>query len=306
MSQVVGLKGLFEMKANIHTKIIRRFWVFLFRKTILGSWVVSQAKQKTKPSNLTKWEETILENLQSDGIATFNLETILNAGARDQIFEHVDGLTQEKPKKSTKTFLEYFVGGFFPEKKQIFNQKDPLFNLALNESLLRIINNYLRAKSKLCYIELNRTLVTTEQTSQFSQKAHRDPGLHKCLKVFIYYNDVTDTDGPFHFLPKTHITGDLSHVLPNKKNNAGSYYLSTGSENLLNHQKPRICAGTKGTVILSDTTGWHFGGKSTENSRTMSTFVYYPTFEIVKPRLEFEGPAKDLSELQRSFILNCA
>ena len=302
MFQVDGLKDPFDMKTNILTRIIKRIWVFLFRKTILGSWVVSQAEKKTKTFNLTEWEESILRDLQSDGIASFNIDILLNEGDRDQIFEHVNTLTQAKPKKSIKTFFEYFIGGYFPEKEQIFNQKDPLFNLAVNESILKIINNYLRAKSKLCYVELNRTLVQPGREKQLSQKAHRDPGLHKCIKAFIYYNDVTETDGPFHFLPRTNITGELGHVVPNFKNNAGSFYLKAENEDLLSDQKPKICTGAKGTVILCDTTGWHFGGSSEDKPRIMSTFVYYPTFEIIQSRLKYDGYVSELSELQSSFL----
>ena len=130
------------MKTNILARIIKRIWVFLFRKTIFGAWIVSLAEKNTKIFNLTEWEESILRDLQSDGIASFNIDLLLNEGDRKQILEHVNALTQAKPKKSIKTFLEYFVGGYFPEKEQIFNQKDPLFNLAVNESILKIINNY--------------------------------------------------------------------------------------------------------------------------------------------------------------------
>ena len=290
------------MKIKIYSKIAKRIWVFLFRKTILGNFIVGHARKKAKIYALNEREYSILQDLQSDGISMFPIDTILCEHDKDKIFKHVLELTHAKPKKSTKTFLEYYIGGFFPQKKQIFSLNDPLFNLAVNESLLKIISNYLQADSKLCYIELNRTLVQPKQEKQLSQKAHRDPGLHKCIKVFIYFNDVTAEDGPFNFIPQTHITGAKNSLLPNVKSNAGSYYLSQELESLLNDNKLKSCVGAKGTVIVCDTTGWHFGGNSKCRPRTMSTFVYYPNFEIIKSKLIYYGAVSDLSDLQHSFL----
>lgn len=284
-------------------KLTHIFKSYLLTKTFFGRYLISWFENKHKNIPLDDLQKKILFEIQTNGISINHLNNFLNKEDLEKLYLKVNEKIKENPLPSTKQFLEYFVGGFFPKEKQKFNYKDEFHRFSINEKLLAIVSNYLKTPSKLCYIELNKSLINPNLKKQLSQKYHRDPGINKCLKIFIYFNDVDYNSGPFTYIPKSNINGTLNHIVPNRKLNKGSYYPSNSELEDLIKVDHLECTGKKGTIVFCDTTGWHFGGNSISSQRVMSTFVYYPFYENIKSRLFYpKNNVNNISSLQKSFL----
>jgi len=198
---------------------------------------------------------------------------------------------------SKKNYLEYYEGGFFPKELQKLKLDNEFHKFAINETILEIVNNYFNAIGKLCYIELNKcSMNRSDQLIAGSQRVHRDPSFRHCMKVFIYWNDVNENGGPFTYIPKTHFLGKYCHIAPNMKLFGGSYYPKPSLYKQLPQNK---LIGSKGTIIFCDTTGLHYGGISFDEPRKMSTFVYYPETDFVKPAIKLQGMDSLINSLSK-------
>jgi hypothetical protein len=247
----------------------------------------------------------IVGELRENGISIRHVSEFLSELDQLALVKFVESEYALSPRQSKKSFLEYFEGGDFPREEQILDLTNPLHSAAINEAILRPVSQYLGYKSHLCYVELNRTRPEKLAVNklQFSQNYHRDPGIKNCVKVFIYFNEVTAGSGPFTFIKKTQRGGKKEDLVPSRKRIAGSYYPNQQELQALRCEKPIVCEGGLGTVIFCDTTGWHFGGRSYDKERKMATFVYYPSFDNVSSRFfcqAYDNPK--LSDLQKEFL----
>ena len=201
-----------------------------------------------------------------------------------------------------KDFFRFILGGNYPREMQHFSSEDPVINLAKNKELIRIINNYLGTPAKLIYVEANISNPDAcKEDKKKSQNWHRDPGIHGCVKVFIYFNDVvTEGHGPFMYLKDTHEYGKYNNEFAQKFFGYGGKYPNKDEVN--SHpcmQKKHICFGNKGTIILADTTGIHAGGYSVAAPRMMLTLVYYPKSDFQKQRLKINSKKSEPMDFTR-------
>jgi hypothetical protein len=159
----------------------------------------------------------------------------------------------------------------------------------------------------------------------YSQLWHRDYNDRQLVKVFLYVNDVDETNGPFEYLSGAHRRGPLGGVFNRIGPDGLRAYPDSGEmERFLPpypvvklHEvaepdrygsrapwagKPSriLCTGPAGTLIFADTFGLHRGGYVQEGYRNliMTTFstnanVHRPHFEVT---LEF---AQRLSPFMR-------
>jgi hypothetical protein len=251
----------------------------------------------TGPQGQTALTESIVRDLQINGISVRHISS--------DLFAHVGEKYSSTSRHFKKSFLEYFEGGNFPLEEQYLDMISPLHRVAIDEKLLKPVSRYLGYKCHLCYVELNRCAPDTiiDKELEFSQNYHRDPGIKNCVKIFIYFNDVATESGPFNFIEKTQRGGQKENLVPSRKRTAGSYYPSESELQMLSEAEPKVCTGRAGTVIFCDTTGWHFGGRTSLNQRKMSTFVYYPVFDNIKSQFFCKTSQKtDLSDLQKEFL----
>jgi hypothetical protein len=147
----------------------------------------------------------------------------------------------------------------------------PLLRLGLDPKLLEIVSSHLGLWPVLHSLDawLN---IPTDAPPAVSQLWHRDPEDLRIVKVFIYLVDVDDRCGPFSFVPGTHAFGFA----------AGTAHKYEKSKRLSDDQLSRVfapeqwrvCTGPAGTMILSDTTGYHRGGKPAAGHRILITFTF--------------------------------
>ena len=285
-------------------------WKYL-KRTILSNTLVwnylgplyySRHRTACDQSELTAG---IVGELRENGISIRHVSEFLSESDQLELMTVVESEYALPPRQSRKSFLEYFEGGDFPREEQSLDLTNPLHRVAINETILRPISQYLGYKAHLCYVELNRTRPEKLAVNklQFSQNYHRDPGIKNCVKVFIYFSEVSAGSGPFTFIEQTQQGGKKEELVPSRKRMAGSYYPNQKELQALMCEKPTVCEGELGTVIFCDTTGWHFGGRSYDKERRMATFVYYPTFDNVSSRFYCQAcDDPKLSDLQKEFL----
>jgi hypothetical protein len=239
-----------------------------------------KSHQKSKPE-LTNFEKSIVNDIRNIGFATLNLD-YFDKKVLNNLNLYKKQLNPLNSK--TKSFLLYFLGGMYGSSRQMFNETNPLLELAAHSKLVNIVNSYFKMLSRLTYLEINETIVSKFAKSQMSQKFHKDPGIKQCIKVFIYLNDVDLENGPFTYVKSSHTLSNPS--INQKRFGAGGVYPNEKDFNkIIDKQDITPICGKAGTVIIADTTGLHCGGNSKNQSREMATIVYYPPGDLKKSKI---------------------
>jgi hypothetical protein len=224
---------------------------------------------------LTDSEAETVKVLRSEGIiecAAQNLFGQTGIQLLDRISREVDGLIEKqsgpegiqgKQKSSLgKTYLVSLLS------KEV-DFESPFLQLAIQPSLLRIVNDYLGLRSYLRAINVWMNLPVVDPPKE-SQLWHRDGDDVRILKVFIYLMDVDMSAGPFWFIPGTH--EGVGRQIPVSME-AGRVSDSE-MEKRVPSSKWKACTGMARTVILADTTGFHKGGKCEVKPRVLLTYEY--------------------------------
>ena len=149
-----------------------------------------------------------------------------------------------------------------------FSVDDPFIQLAVHPSLLGIASSYLGMKCFLANVNLWVNFLTPVPPKE-TQLWHRDPDDWLILKVFIYLSDVTETTGPFCFVPETHLRGPLQ-----LKGFRGKGRV-TDEEMMAEVPAERwqVNTGPAGTIVFADTTGFHRGLKPVDDHRILLQYV---------------------------------
>lgn len=108
---------------------------------------------------------------------------------------------------------------------------------------------------------------------------HRDSPFRHQFKCILYLTDVTDANGPFEFIPKSHAfkaVNGVSHVL-NRQLNQDRFddkdILFLVNNKLLDPIS--TIKGTAGTILYADTRGLHRGKPLVAGLRRAITFYFY-------------------------------
>jgi hypothetical protein len=236
--------------------------------------------------SLSKQEDDILYKLDSEGFAVLNLDFF-----EENMLERIQSFSSNLSSNDSdiKSFLKYKLGGDYGNSRQKFDSINPLLEIALNHKLINLIDSYFKMASKLCYLEINETILPDDESSKLdlekSQKYHKDPGINKCVKVFIYLTDVDKHSGPFTYIKKSH--KEFMEYFPQKYFGAGGLYPDSQLiDQIIDKDLITPIYGKAGTLIIADTTGLHCGGNSLSKIREMATMVYYPPGDIRKSKID--------------------
>ena len=179
------------------------------------------------------------------------------------------------------------VRGFKPEKATavkantcwVSDQQDVLRipeiqRIAFDRNLLGIVQEYLGAPPILVQSNCWWSLRYSEDASALSgsaQQFHQDKEFVKFIKVFIYLTDVTDDNGPHMYVAGS--ARDYTSHVPE------GYKMSSrmADEDILDAYLPdrvKTLTGTKGTIIIEDTSGFHKGQPVREGYRLLAQLEY--------------------------------
>lgn len=125
---------------------------------------------------------------------------------------------------------------------------------------------------------------------QHSQNWHRDREDYKLLKIFIYYSEVEEKNGPFEYVPKSFCGGDFYGLYEGRK----TYWdYASDLENRGNPKSAKeleMCESTRvtftgkpGDIIIVNNSGFHRGGFVEEGIRVCTHALYLkPNAELIK------------------------
>lgn len=150
------------------------------------------------------------------------------------------------------------------------NISSELKKLILSNSILGVVQKYLNYSKKIL---VNNEFVVSIKNQELSDKElknnsaqfHRDIVSHNFLKVFVYLNDVNESNGAHVYLKGSHKNNRIGNVL--------RYYSDhelKGADNYVEH-----VSGKKGSIFFEDTFGLHKGGIISNGYRLMLILTYY-------------------------------
>ena len=227
---------------------------------------------KKHPARLDELQQRLLNELENNGIASVHLDELLpGANVLSDLKEHAKLLEKDAESGDKKSFLQYYW-----DNNADIGLDNPFMQVSLQPRVLDIVNMYMRLCSKLILVELAKSeIMSSDAAAMGSQRWHRDPGMKRLLKMFIYLTDVDEESGPFSYLPQSHSGGHWRRLFPQKQFGRRGIYPPEGAmDKAVPKSDIKVCTGRAGTVIFCDTTGLHKGGYSTSNRRIMYTSVY--------------------------------
>lgn len=123
-----------------------------------------------------------------------------------------------------------------------------------------------------------------------SQNWHRDREDYKLLKIFIYYSEVNEKNGPFEYVPKSFCGGDFNGLYEGREN---YWDYASDDENRGNPKslaEKELCesthvtfTGQPGDIIMVNNSGFHRGGFVEEGVRVCTHALYLkPDAEFIK------------------------
>ena len=251
--------------------------------------------ERHRPS-LDGHQQTLVDGLARDGVAVTHFDDLFSD---QRNFADLVALA-ESQKQGTrsgvkKPFLEYIWGGYGEDL--VMDLDSPFVMMLLETRALDVINSYMQVCSKLVYFDLASTNPVREgDPLVLSQRWHRDPGMKRLVKMFVYLSDVDEESGPFTYVLGSHAGGRLGRLFPQKQfGRRGMYPPSGAVGRAVPESDIRVCTGRAGTVILSDTSGLHRGGHSITRSRTMFTAMYVAEADVIETKFRWSerGPDQD-------------
>lgn len=285
------------------------WWTYSFLRTRPPVWDLLNKAGKTLYEehlpNLDKLQQRVVNGLVEGGIAEVPLDELFpGTKVLEDLVKYAKMGEREMKVGVKKPFLQY-VGGDLWTETPVIDLDNPLIRLSLNPRILDIVNSYMTLCSKLIYFELaNTNLMNAGSAPMGSQRWHRDPGMKRMVKMFIYLTDVDEESGPFTHVLRSHAGGRWRRLFPQKQFGRRGIYPSGGAvDKVVPKSDIKVCTGRAGTVIFCDTTGLHKGGYSLSKPRGMSTSVYMAEGDTTKRKFkhptDFKERARTLSAVSR-------
>lgn len=243
------------------------------------------------PEKLNEKEKRAISELKKNGIFITSLQDVgFDENMIEGFFQKsqldINNIDKEKSaykdkigRSKIKDFLFQLLGS---TGKVYFNSPDDVyFKIASHPFFRKVANDYMKTYSKIREINLWLN-IPQEEAPKTSQLWHRDldnnPNI-RIVKIFILLEPVTMGNGPFHYIPETHMGGAKQHIKPEFfiENKSAKRITDEAMEKIVPSSEWLFGTGPAGTVIMVDTAlGYHKGGFVKENRRFMFYTMYAP------------------------------
>ncbi len=235
---------------------------------------------------LNEAQRRIADDLKKNGVAFTHIDELF---PEENLLPKLQEYTASKLKSAQTGRKKKFLKYAWNQDKQPADFGNPLFLLAINPKALAIAASYLETYPKFKFFSANLTLPVPPGTEAAgSQRWHRDPGITKICKMFLYLNDVGEEAGPFTYALGSHREGKYGKLFPQKAFGRIGVYPPEGAvENKIPNEEIKLATGKAGTIIFCDTTGIHKGGYATSKERVMFTALYEPKSAIGKAKFSY-------------------
>jgi Phytanoyl-CoA dioxygenase (PhyH) len=248
-------------------------------------WRVRNRDRSYSPNGLAPSLRGVLDELRRSGVAITDAGALFDdpalydeAAARArELYESrpVRQASEEGTKESFKAKLA----------EKTFDADHPFVRVALHPNVLAVANGYLRLRSTLRALELWLTEPTPGPAIQ-TQLWHRDADDVMNVKLFMYFNDVPIGAGPFTYAPGTHPLGSR-RSLPEHDESGRTTDEQMAA--VVPSEEWLVCEGSPGTVIFTDTCGYHKQLKPESAERLMLVAHYVSGVPLVPPVIDIRG-----------------
>jgi hypothetical protein len=244
----------------------------------------------------------IAETLIRDGIVTCDVRQLLGADAalfdvlRDRtVAAWQSDATRQRAEQLTGEgrFKTILLGREIPSD-------DPLLRISLHPRFLAVVNRYMGMRSYLRSFNLWWDRPTPDAAAS-TQLWHRDLDDARCIKAFMYFNDVDMQTGPFSYLRGTHMFGRYAGLQPGGIKSGKNRFTDEEITAPLSLKDAQICTGATGTVIMCDTYGFHRGVKP-QKDRLMSVAQYVSKASRYAREFNLLGEAPVTTVVQRQAL----
>lgn len=229
-------------------------------------------------NSLSPYAKNVVSTIKLDGVYS---DAIDNICTRSNI---LDELTQDAD-KLLKPILDAGINqNRLPPTRIMAIGRDTqrayiphsFVNFFLSDGVLDIVNACHGQLSRLNYVDAWYNLPAKDDYIYYTERWHRDHEDLKMIKVFVYLSNVDETRGPFCYLKGTQLGGRISHINP--VNPPGGVTIDDkqlAKITSLDLTSLKEFTGGPGTVIVSDMTGLHQGGRTTSEPRkvVVATFT---------------------------------
>lgn len=168
---------------------------------------------------------------------------------------------------------------------RLLQSDSPFFEFALNRNMIELVSNYFGEIPILYRMFVWQSRFTGNLEN--SQLCHRDWDGMSILKVFVFLNDVDESNGPltaYSIATSKLIEKDYSYEI-------GGYVSDEDLEHYANDQQ--VFCGKAGSVVVIDTAKcFHFGSRisSKHKKRYVACFWYAPKGAFSTPFSVFKKP----------------
>ena len=236
---------------------------------------------------LSAEHEQILTRLKRDGIAMTSVDELIGSPS---LFEELQTAVGNYEAASAKEIEARRVNAkaASPDRNKSYvvtllgtlptlDVNDIFVRFALQSEVLAITNGYFGMLTKLRYYNVWHNL-PTHTLPRESQLWHRDPEDRCILKMFVYLTDVDEGAGSLSYAPGTHSLGAIKTPAKSEIFREGRSDVHRTDDTQMNKVVPKehwiTAVGSKGTVVLADTTGYHKGGFCVERERIVYTCMF--------------------------------
>jgi hypothetical protein len=232
----------------------------------------------TKGISLVDINELFPDGKWWQRLSKFTNDFVQREEVQDYIYRYKNGLSLEGT-IADKYAKKYLYRKYNVERDKPVDFNDEFIQFGIEERMLDIVSAYFKRYAKLRGIDLWYNIAGgTEKAPEHSQNWHRDGEDSELVKVFLYFNDIDETAGPFTYIPETHSRGKYGDLYPasNKFTNmyGGSYPTREEVEGKFTQQQIKVCTAKAGTLIFCDTNGIHRGGFCTLKDRILGNWIY--------------------------------
>jgi hypothetical protein len=188
----------------------------------------------------------------------------------------------ERPKSD-----DYLIK-LFPEQPCLCVRNEWL-QFALDRRVLDVVNEYFQLWAKLTYVDLWYAVSTGGNPSRIgSQRWHRDPEDKKMLKIYLYLADASEDSGPLQYIVGSCRGGRYENAWPRRRPDGIPYPPQECVQKEIPASNWITCVGSKGTIVLCDTSGLHRGGINTTGRRVAATWTFVTPASLYPRRFDVE------------------
>jgi len=275
--QPIGTNRQVPLKTRLYRKARQTdlYWRYIANRK---PWIANILH----PPQLTETQTGLVGALKRNGIVVSNVDALFPASSiyhelEAQVWKLETDLAQEikeaarqADQTGVKVYMKELLGSC-----PLLDPDNIFVRFALQPAVLNLANSYLGVHARLSFFNVWHNF-PSHAPARNAQLWHRDLDDRRVFKLFIYFTDVGDQDGPLTYAPGTHADGEIRREPETFGEEGTSARRSDDGQMAAVVPKDRWVIGTgpKGTAILVDTWGYHKGGLVRAKDRIVYTCMF--------------------------------